>query len=482
MLICHSGLRFASFPASLNSAPLAHIRELHLEECLLTVDNLYDIFDDPGSFSGLQELYLSGNELTTLSARNNRHSPCILSLTSLVLENNCFLDLDCLASVTRMFPRVKAVSLQANRISKETQTGSTSNNVYPQIESLNVSHNLIDSYAFIDSLPQVLPNLSSLRISNNPLFTHNEQVTGNDPRASDQAFYLTLARVPTLQTLDYAKISARDRQEGEIYYLSIADKDIQALFSRSNGTDKDTAVNRAKISHPQYQTLAAKYDRVSVIEQFLHAADADSTATADAFKTLEHIFPIGSLGARLVTATFYLVPTVERTNTNPEITLELPSSIPATKLMSILLQHPAFQTHLRPLQFNLFYESTELDPVDTTAESTTKSAVHGKRLTPEEKRTLWKEFGDWDADAIMEEALRQDAVPTIDEPGDQAVTRKVDEHWTSDGQHLIRQGRRWKRREVEIPHALKRPWGDWIDEAREVRIRIEPFARPKWGA
>jgi len=481
LLICHSGLRFASLSASSDSAPLARIRELHLEECLLTAHDVSDIFGDPSGFSNLQELYLSANGLTTLSASNDRRPPRIPSLRSLVLENNRFVDLDCLASVTHLFPRVKVVSLQANRISKIRQRGSISDNGYPQIESLNVSHNLIDSYAFIDSLPQVLPNLTSLRVSNNPLFVQNEQEAINDPRASDKAFYLTLARVPTLTTLNYAKINARDRQEGEIYYLSIADKDLQALFSESRDKDKVTAVDEARRLHPQYQTLAAKYDRASVIEQFLNPAAADGRVTTDAFEAPERSLPAGSLGARLITATFYMLTTNQTTNTSSETTFQLPSSIPATKLMSVLLQHPAFQAHLRPLQFNLVYESTELDPVDTTAESTTKSAVYGKRLTAEEKRSLWKEFGDWDADAIVEDALRQEAVLANSDNQDQVEARTTDEHWTSDGNYLIRDGRKWKRREVGIPHALKRPWGDWIEDAKEVRIRIEPFERPRWG-
>lgn len=397
-----------------------------------------------------------------------------------MLENNCFTDLDCLDSITNLFPQVKAVSLQANRISKLNQQGSSPRRAYPQVEVLNISHNLVGSYAFIDSLPQVLPSLSSLRITKNPLFENIEQATVDDPRASDKSFYLTLARVPTLTTLNYAKINARDRQEGEIYYLSVADKELNALFSTSRNTDRATIEAEAKRLHPHYQRLAAKYDRESLIEQLSDTTKVHGEVRIDALKPTEQVYPPGSLGARLVTATFYMVATNVASRRSADITLRLPSSLPAARLMSVLLQHPAFKSHLKPLQFNLIYESTELDPVDTTAESTTKSAVYGKKLTAEKKRSLWREFGDWDADAIVDNALQREAKLVKSNASDQVGARVMDEHWTEDGEFLMREGRKWKKREIEIPYALKRPWGDWIEDAKEIRVRIEPFQRTKW--
>ncbi|KAK5947179.1 hypothetical protein PMZ80_001326 [Knufia obscura] len=474
------GLRFASFRTSSASSPLAQIKELHLEECLLTADEICDMFKDSSDFSSLQELYLSGNGLSTLEPTNKRPLPCIRNVRSVVLENNHFTDLECLASITRLFPQVKALSLQGNHISMIGQKSSPTGCTYPQIEALNISHNRIDSYACIDSLPQLLPSLSSLRITNNPLFDQSEQAAAKDPRASDKSFYLTLARVPTLTTLNHAKINARERQEGEIYYLSIAEKELGAVFSANKDKNKAEIIAEAKSLHPQYQPLTLKYDRPSIIEQFLNPLEVNGKASTDAFKAPEQIYPPGSLGARLVTATFYIT-TRGTENTAAEITLRLPSSLPATRVMSILLQHPAFQADLRPLQFNLVYESTELDPVDTTAESTTKSAIYGKKLTAEEKRSLWKGFGDWDADAIVDDALQQQADLANGDVQDQGGAKAMDEHWTEDGAFLIREGRKWKRREIVIPHALKRPWGDWIEDAKEVRIRIEPFERTPWG-
>lgn len=400
-----------------------------------------------------------------------------------MLENNRFTNLDCLVSITKLFPRVKAVSFQANRVSKTTQQGGLDAFAYPQIETLNVSHNLIDSYAFVNSLPRLLPSLSSLRISNNPLFEQNEPAAVNDPRASDKSFYLTLARIPTLTTLNYAKINARDRQEGEIYYLSIADKELKAFFSAPASSDKSKAEveAEAKRLHPQYEQLATKYDRASVIEQFVRPVDVNDQGNAEILKAPEQIHPPGSLAARLIKATFYLAETTRTGIAGAATTMRLPASLPATRLMSIVLRDPAFHDHLKPLQFNLIYESAELDPVHTTAEGTSKSAVYGRKLAPEEKRSLWKEFGEWDADSIVEDALRRDSEPLDSDTQDKSGAKPMEEHWTEDGKFLVREGRKWKRREVEIPHALKRPWGDWLEDAKEVRIRIEPFERTKWG-
>ena len=80
-------------------------------------------------------------------------------------------------------------------------------------------------------------------------------------------------------------------------------------------------------------------------------------------------YPPGSLGARLVNARFYVAaPVANSTKSNinlsrgAETTLCLPSTLPVTRIMAVLLSEPAFRGILRPLQFRLVFESTELDP------------------------------------------------------------------------------------------------------------------------
>lgn len=325
-------------------------------------------------------------------------------------------------------------------------------------------------------IPRLFPNLLSLQITQNPLFQQDTVATSDNSRTSDKSFYLTLARLPTVEILNYTKITARDRQEGELYYLSIAEKDLKQFLS--SGVMTNDMAEQANQAHPLYQTLTNKHGRESVIDRSLSKVngDGDVSATNDASSISESLFPPGSLGSRLVKATFYVPQAASQPkqgshsrSDNAKATMTLPSTLPVKQVMAMLLRRPEFSGCLRPLQFNLIFESKELDPVDTTTESSTRSATYGKKLTAEQKQTLWKEWGDWDADTLVEQALQ------LAQNGDASKMAPEEDHWTEDGKFCIRNGRKWKRREVDIPHSLKRAWGDWIDDTREVTVRLEPL-------
>lgn len=428
------------------------VNEIYLEYCLLASDQIIRLLRSTPCFGSIQVLHLSGNQLDVLF-EPKADPPLVLSnLKSLVLDNNLFTDLTVMSSVLGVAPNLRSVSLQANQISQVGSTLLRSNTTFKQLSVLNLADNMISSYQFLDDLARILPNLDSLRVSGNPIY---QQFDVNDARASDKSFYLTLARLPTLKTLNHGTITARDRQEGELYYLAIAEND----FKQDLGSSKDRDVLIAKLqrSYPSYEVLCEKYSRSPLYSQTGDASQLPSIADS-----VQKQYPAGSLGARLVKATFYLAPTKLTTTERAQVTLDLPNSIAVTQVTSQLMRQAKFRGHLKPMQFRLIYETNELDPVDSTAESTTRSATYGKNLSAEEKAMVWKEWGDWDADAVQEDT--------------DAMANGV-EHVSSDGQFYIKDGRKWKRREVEIPLSLKRPWGDWLDDALEVTIRIEPWTR-----
>lgn len=426
---------------------------------------------DPGNlFSGLKELRLAGNGLQDLKIPADITPSRLEDVKYLGLERNSFEDLDCLQDILQQFPCLARLSLQSNQISLISHALPATSQSYPHIEALNLSDNKIVSYQFFNTIPELLPNLASLQATNNPLFRQDVSLVSDSSRAQDKSFYLTLARLPTLRTLNYANISSRDRQEGELYYLSIVEKELRDLLA--SGTTVEELKCRVAELHPLYPALIEKYDRDSI----LNSPGSISNGIGGFPDPKENTYPAGSLGARLVTATFYLSqpnnPSGAANNSDSKhviVTMTLPSSLPVKQLMSILLRHPTFRPHLRPLQFNLIFESAEFDPVDTTAESTTRSAMYG--MTAEQKQNLWKEWGNWDADALVEQALQQV------ENGQIGGVLQEQEQWTQDGEFQIRDGRKWKRREVSIPHSLKRAWGDWLDDTKEVVVRLEPCSQ-----
>lgn len=452
-----SGLRLGSFDAALLSdgtSPFKSIAELHLSECLLKPDQILHLLSSSGKplFPSLKTLWLSRNELS--SFHTNHSALRFNSITTLYLENNRFSALEPLSTIFTHFSNTTHLSLQGNLITSISTHLSTLH--FPSVVFLNIADNHISTFAFIDALPSLFPNLTSLRISKNPLYdqanTSTANSTASDPSQSkipsDSTYYLTLARIPSLKVLNYTTITSRDREEGEIYYLSVAEKHIRSTLSSSS---TQAAINLVQQRYPLYITLCAKYDRPIILDNPPQAYTP--TTTRPSFPT----YAPGTLGARLVTTTFYIassIPSQSHTLERP-----LPPSMSVYTLKSLLSRHFGLQ----PLQFRLVYETGELDPVH---ETTTKLG-RGKEG--------WEEWGDWDVDVKCTPTDPADAQREINDASDEGD--EADEKWING--FLLRDGVRWRKREIEILDGM-RGWGDYLEnDVREATIRIEPFDE-KW--
>jgi tubulin-specific chaperone E len=421
-------------------------------------------------FPALKVLSLSQNRLSHLQTLSQYQLNLQLpNVTTLILDNNLFTSLAFLPDVLRAFPGLKALSLQGNQISSiaflSTTGSGEEKSSFPQLESLNLSHNLIEGYAFIDALPRLFPRLTSLRVSNNPFFaavtsthppTHDAILrsatgpssTSSAPPArtlpgtsrSDAAFSLILARIPTLLTLNHSSITWRDREEGEIYYTSLAERELSAAISRiTTGTrNQEPELNELKKRYPRYEELCMKYDRESVFDTQKASSRQATSKDNGACPT----YAPGTLGARLVKTHFYIpspanltgaesVQTarsaVDRSITTPTTFSRLiPRTISVYTLKALL----ARTFNLPALQFRLVYESLELDPVVSQRGGYEKAK--------------WESWGDWDLDRPPQEGAEKE-------------------------------GQKWKRREVEIVDGT-REWGFYIEDgAVDVTIRVEPF-------
>ena len=90
----------------------------------------------------------------------------------------------------------------------------------------------------------------------------------------------------------------------------------------------------------------------------------------------------------------------------------------------------------------------------------------------------WEEWGDWDVDV---KPTSPNSGLAIGETGD---GKDDDEKWI-DG-FLLKDGVRWRKREIEILDGM-RGWGDYLENnVREAKVRVEPFneeweeEREKW--
>src|SRR5438034_8448389 len=123
-------------------------------------------------FASLTALSLSSNQLLSTQ------SPISNSIESLTLEYNNFDSIFSIRHLT-ILPNLARLSLRGNDISgirpgsppdiAEDDAG-PSLVFSPTLTAVDISANKINTWSFIDSLPSIFPGLSSLRISDNPLY------------------------------------------------------------------------------------------------------------------------------------------------------------------------------------------------------------------------------------------------------------------------------------------------------------------------
>lgn len=459
-----SGLRLRSFTAKRlenEENPFQNVEELHLNECLLSPEQILAILA-PGEscgFPSLKILSLSLNELDVFARSNQGSEVNCPSVTTMILDNNKFRDLSSLPDIAKLFPNVTSISLQGNEVS---QLGLEKVMRFDTVQTLNLAGNKIDSYAFVDALPSLFPGLTFLRISRNPLYERGAQAdqAGRQLQPSaatdSTSYYLTLARIPGLKSLNYTTITPRDREEGEIYYLSVAEKEIRALLDAdADGRSAEQKAQLARDEHPLYTTLCAKYDREDIVQRFLDSAKTPQSESASRPATKLDVYAPGTLGSLLVDACFYL-PESERT-----FERLLPTTVSVYRLKSLV----ARQFCLRPLQFRLVYESHEYDPVEPISRSTRNQS--GKEE--------WDVWGEWDVDGGGENDQQ-----TFEHTGEfDDVELSANENGAP--RYIVREGQRFRKRETEILDGM-REWGDFLDltapdgsKRRNVRVRIEPF-------
>ncbi|KAI5297754.1 hypothetical protein KEM55_004282 [Ascosphaera atra] len=302
------------------------VTDLSLDETLLSCAEVTSI---TRGFPTLKQLSLSSNELTSLSTGLPD------SLTELRLEYNGIETLEALRPVSKL-PNLTRLSLRGNNISDIFAKDSARDALvfFSTLLALDISFNRIDSWSFIDQLPRVFPGLKTLRISDNPLYMQppiSSDVSGIPEKAMtiDEAYMLTLARIGQLENLNYSHITPNDRQNGELYYLSLIRRELAALPE-----DQEQLVLQ---KHPRYAELCKLHG-----EQHIDRASAGTSS----------INP-RSLAARLVKITFY------QPETGESVRKEIPNTLDIYAVKAFVAR--AFR--VPPMTFKLIWETEEWDPI-----------------------------------------------------------------------------------------------------------------------
>ncbi|BCR82836.1 putative tubulin-specific chaperone [Aspergillus chevalieri] len=320
-----NGNRFGAVEEGLRFEGIA---ELHLNETLLSWEELSTL---SYQFPALKSLSVSMNQVNEVS------TPISETITTLILEHN---EIDSLFSVRKLaaLPKLKYLSLRGNCIEKISRPSTAEDPIQFSfsLEFVDLSYNKINSWSFINALPLVFPGLQSLRISGNPLY--NQPVAPTEitnmpdkPMTVDEAYMLTLARLPSIQILNYGNITPQDRNNGELYYLSLIGKELSAL--------PEDAEKGILAKHPRYGELCERHG-----EPIVRRAEEKLGRTVNP----------RSVAARLVKLVFRLSSQEETIKTK-----EVPRSFDTYQVKALVSR----LFGLTPLEFRLTWETDELDPV-----------------------------------------------------------------------------------------------------------------------
>ncbi|KAK2782224.1 hypothetical protein FQN53_000143 [Emmonsiellopsis sp. PD_33] len=399
-----NGNRFGEIDESVT---FSGISELTLDETLM---DWKDAATLSHLFPSLTTLSLSGNEFLSI--------PCPISNTvkELRLEYNGFESLHSIREL-RSLSNLERLSLRGNNISKILPTSADEKEINslifpPNLRSLDISFNKINTWSFIDALPKVFPGLASLRVSDNPLYDQppaSTRITNlpEYPMTVDEAYMLTLAHISQLQSLNYSKIINQDRNNGELYYLSLIRKELVA--------SPKSAEQRIIASHPRYAELCEIYGEVEI------KRPGEGGVAGSGIHSR-------SLAARLVTFHFYIPSRNDSASAQQsEFKTSIPKSFDVYRIKAIVARHFS----LTPLRLKLIWETEEWDPVDEAK----------------------AEDDEWDS---SDEG----------DGGDSPVDNSALKH--EDGKKLVR-------REEELVDST-REVGFWFsEEVRAVRVRVEVF-------
>ncbi|KAL9108856.1 MAG: hypothetical protein Q9227_006387 [Pyrenula ochraceoflavens] len=217
-------------------------------------------------FPSLRYLSLAKNQLLELELPLERP---FVPLKELVLDFNKFTDVSALQVLMPSLPSLSAISFQANRIDSIRRSPGTVPgdwNIFPSIEKLNIAQNNLKHWSDVDDISRTFTALRSLRINGNPFYDQKlhqtfrsvkttagdvlELADSQDRLTEDTQFILTLARIANLKTLNHSAVTAQDRLNGELYYLTLIEKELQA--------EKAGDILE---HHHRYNELCAKYDR-----------------------------------------------------------------------------------------------------------------------------------------------------------------------------------------------------------------------------
>lgn len=233
------------------------VKELGIGETFLEWDEICHI---ASRCKSLASLSAGANQLTSLPSID--YGTLSHTLTSLTLEYNEFSTIADLRGLTGL-AALRNLHLKGNNISALADPDAEPAPVFPpSLQYLDLSGNDIKDWSFIDQLPHHFPGLTGLRISRNPIYDSHTGVAGDDQTtasSSEESHMYTVARLAQLRSLNFTHITASDRSNAEMFYLS--------RIARQLASVPEEAEEAVKRQHPRYAELCGVYGEPDVVRR-----------------------------------------------------------------------------------------------------------------------------------------------------------------------------------------------------------------------
>lgn len=323
-----SGNRF-TFPSQrldLGKHVFRNVQEIELNQTLLSWDALVVIAEQ---CAALTTLSASLNAFKSISSSINTEV-----LTCLKLDNNMFTSLSDLAPLTAM-SSLQGLHLRGNKIRATTNARNETSPVFGSaLHYIDLSENAVTSWSFVDSLTDCFPGMTALRFSKNPIYAKSDMSQRDSKTVDEEAFMLTLARIPKLQSLNFSTITVAERTNAELFYLSRIAKELSSTSKGSEGA--------ILAQHKCYSRLCDMYGAPDII------------------RTSQHVINPNFLEARLIAFNFHLPGGMDGSENDSQVlSREIPKSFDVYKVKSMV----ASMFKLHPRKIRLIWETGEWDPV-----------------------------------------------------------------------------------------------------------------------
>lgn len=310
--------------------PLPLIHTLHLSQTLLNQTEINALKSETAAiFPNLISLRLTRNEYEGSLTLHNQ-----LSLSSVDLSDNKFTALSDVVDLSPDCPHLQTLVLKRNQISRVENPRLSGTEFCAKITELDLSYNAISEFDFFNNVnPTTFPKLKHLRVTGNPLYGSLVSAEGK-PLATEDGYMLTTARLPQIESLNYRKITEKERLNAETYYLG----QIAAELTRTPGGQEEKVLAK----HPRYRELCEEYGEPN-IQRKVGREELDPN----------------SLAAKLVAVTFSLSDNVSPDTKPRSWTDEIPKSFNIYAVLGMVGK----RLNAMPLGLRLILETNEKDPV-----------------------------------------------------------------------------------------------------------------------